>query len=437
MAGEQGILRPVAGIVTGLSLGRARVRCAVFGFGGESEYTWPVLNGAVNLQVGMSVLVFFTDERLSSGVVVGEATPVVDWRQTGAEWWAGYRASLLGRSAPVADGVVTWSNVGTAFPLGEPDGYATVGGVLLPDGRVLCVPGAATTARIFDPATDSFTVSAAVWPWTQPGEYHLSGGVLLPDGRVFLAPRVVPYGYIYDPVADVVERTAALTRTSAGPLLLPDGTVLLAYYSQLYRYDAGARRLITCACAIGGGGVRTMSLLPDGTVFMGSMGSGGYRYDPQTDTAIALGGSWNTPLASPVLLADGRLFCPALVGGTLIYDPETGVMQDGLAPLNHPDYGWVAVGCMTLLPDGRVLCVPSSDDDGGIYDPAVDTWTNLEGMCQSNGESYTGAVLLPDGRVLCPPKEDTPALLVATGLAGGFDIDLLLSAYFNRANGVW
>jgi len=437
MAGEQGILRPVAGIVTGLALGRARVRCVVFGLAAESEYTWPVLNGAGNLQVGMRVLVFFTDERLSSGVVVGEATPVVDWRQVGAQWWDGYRASLLGRSAPVADGVVTWANVGTAFPLGEPDGYATVGGVLLPDGRVLCVPGAAATARIFDPATDSFTTSAAAWPWTKPGEYHLSGGVLLQDGRVFLAPRVVPYGYIYDPVADVVERTAALTRTSAGPLLLPDGTVLLAYYSQLYRYDAGARRLITCACQIGSGGVRSMALLPDGTVFMVALSSGAYRYDPQTDTAIALGGSWNTPLAPPVLLADGRLFCPAIVGGTLIYDPETGVMEEGLAPFEIPEEGSVVMGRLALLADGRVLCAPSFDGNGGIYDPEADTWTLLNGMCQSNGEGYSGAVLLPDGRVFCPPKEDTPAILVETGLPGGFDFDVLLSAYFNRADGIW
>jgi len=431
------MLRPVAGIVTGLTLGRARVRCEVFGLGGVSEYTWPVLNGAANLQEGMRVVVFFTGERLSSGVVLGEATPAVDWRQTGAEWWDGYRASLLGRSAPVADGVVTWANVGTAFPLGEPDGYATVGGVLLPDGRVLCVPGAAATARIFDPATDSFTTSAAVWPWSAPGAYHLSGGVLLHDGRVFLAPRLVPYGYLYDPVADTLSRTAALTPTSAGPLLLPDGTVLLANYSQLYRYDAAAAQLLPCACAVGGGGVRTMALLPDGTVFVACIGGAGYRYDPQSDTAVALGGSWSTPLAPPVLLADGRLFCPAIVGGTLIYDPASGVMQAGLAPFEIPEEGAVVFGRLALLADGRVLSVPSFDGSAGIYDPAADTWTLLNGMGQSNGEGYSGAVLLPDGRVFCPPKESTPAILVSTGLPGGFDLDLLLAAYFNRADGVW
>lgn len=117
-------------------------------------------------------------------------------------------------------------NVGAAFPLGESDAYATVGGVLLADGRVLCVPGAASAARIFDPATDSFPTSAAVWPWTRPGEYCLRGGVLLLDGRVFLAPRQIPYCYLYDPAADRLTRMAALTPTSAGPLLFPDGTVL-------------------------------------------------------------------------------------------------------------------------------------------------------------------------------------------------------------------
>lgn len=268
-------------------------------------------------------------------------------------------------------------NVGAAFPLGEPDAYATAGGVLLADGRLLCVPGAGSAARICHPATDSFTTSAAVWPWTRPGEYCLRGGVLLLDGCVFLAPRIVLYGYIYDPAADHLIRTAALTPTSAGPLLLPDGTVLLANYSQLYRYDAEAAQLMPCACAIGGG-----------TVFVACIGNSGYRYDPQSDTAGALGGSWSTPLALAVLLADGRLLCPAIVGSTLIYDPATGVMEDDLAPFEIPEEGTVEMGRLALLADGRVLCAPSFNGNGGLDNPAADTWTLLNGMCQSNGEGY-------------------------------------------------
>ena len=59
-----------------------------------------------------------------------------------------------------------------------------MGGVLLPDGRVFCVPFNSTSARIYDPVTDTLTTPAG----TYPGNYAFVGGVLLPDGRVFCVP---------------------------------------------------------------------------------------------------------------------------------------------------------------------------------------------------------------------------------------------------------
>ena len=55
---------------------------------------------------------------------------------------------------------------------------------MLPDGRVFCVPTNSTTARIYDPITDTLTIPSG----TYPGGGGFVGGVLLPDGRVFCVP---------------------------------------------------------------------------------------------------------------------------------------------------------------------------------------------------------------------------------------------------------
>jgi len=63
----------------------------------------------------------------------------------------------------------------------------------LPDGRVFCVPNNSTTARIYDPKTDTVTTPSG----TYPGVASFGGGVLLPDGRVFCVPRFSTTARIY------------------------------------------------------------------------------------------------------------------------------------------------------------------------------------------------------------------------------------------------
>jgi hypothetical protein len=68
----------------------------------------------------------------------------LDWRKVGAAYWPAYRSSILATNASrtVANTLTT--------PAGTyPGGNAYVGGVLLPDGRVFCVPFNATSARIY------------------------------------------------------------------------------------------------------------------------------------------------------------------------------------------------------------------------------------------------------------------------------------------------
>jgi len=76
------------------------------------------------------------------------------------------------------------ANDATATPAGTYPGGGFYGGVLLPDGRVFCVPFNSTSARIYDPATNTVTTPAG----TYPGGEAFVGGALLPDGRVFCVP---------------------------------------------------------------------------------------------------------------------------------------------------------------------------------------------------------------------------------------------------------
>ena len=73
-------------------------------------------------------------------------------------------------------------------------GDAFAGGVLLPNGKVFCVPYSITTAAIYDPVTETVAIPAEKYPeWI--GSFE--GGVLMPNGKVFCVPSTYPTARIY------------------------------------------------------------------------------------------------------------------------------------------------------------------------------------------------------------------------------------------------
>jgi len=120
----------------------------------------------------------------------------------------------------------------TTTPSGTYPGSASFeGGVLLPDGRVFCVPHGSTTARIYNPVTDTVTTPS---PTFHSGSAAFFGGVLLPDGRVFCVPRDSTTARIYNPVTDTVTTPSGTYPGSAafiGGVLLPDGRVFCVPYN--------------------------------------------------------------------------------------------------------------------------------------------------------------------------------------------------------------
>ena len=77
-----------------------------------------------------------------------------------------------------------------------------------------------------------------------------------------------------------------------------------------------------------------------------------------------------------------------------------------------------------LLPDGRVVLVPTQSTNIGIYDPVTNTYTN--GPAHGRGEvAFSGGVLLPGGRVvLVPYRSNRIGLLLMTGLETGLQYAL-------------
>jgi hypothetical protein len=93
---------------------------------------------------------------------------------------------------------------------GFPGSAAYVGGVLMPDGRVFCVPRNATSASIYDPVANTVSTVAGF-----PGSDAYIGGVLMPDGRVFCVPHNATSASIYDPVANTVSTVAGFPGSGA------------------------------------------------------------------------------------------------------------------------------------------------------------------------------------------------------------------------------
>jgi hypothetical protein len=136
-----------------------------------------------------------------------------------ASWFVTLRAmAAANRARGLPSGIMT-------TPTGTyPGTGAFFGGVLLPDGRVFCVPFLSTTARIYDPITDTLTTPTG----TYPGTGAFAGGVLLQDGRVFCVPSYSTSARIYDQITDTLTTpTGTYPGTGAffGGVLLPDGRV--------------------------------------------------------------------------------------------------------------------------------------------------------------------------------------------------------------------
>jgi len=184
------------------------------------------------------------------------------------------------------------------------------GGIKLKDGRVFLIPFSSTTARIYDPVTNTLFTPTP----TFPGNYAFRGAVLLPDGKVFLCPSNATKAYIYNPYNDTVTLSTPDFPGGgafAGAVLLHDGRVFLIpnYSTQAWIYNPTTDTVqIASGSYPGGDAYRGGVLMSDGRVFMIPFNTTQAAiYDPITDTRTTR--FFVSGLVSGVLLPDGRVFC--------------------------------------------------------------------------------------------------------------------------------
>ena len=357
------------------------------------------------------------------------------------------------RENPPMPGGETVRNAGGPFP-GTTEAYA--GGVLLQDGRVFVVPYTQTTARIYDPKTDTVSTPSG----TYPGNFALVDGVLLPDGRVFMSPR---YGtnraYIDNPFNDTLKTTDILFsgtlpfNQTSGAILLKDGRVLGIPYSdtskQAYVYNPQNDTFTyTYTFFPGGNAFNGGTLLPDGKVFLTPYGSvKAHIYDPTAETLTPVA-SWPesgtqssiqstttttsqnftySTRQSPSVISPGTLTNNTSNAQTLtiswnVTDPNNAHMSAGSRSFTQTIAAGGSVSFSTIMTNWLNSNIGISDVR--IFGTIATASTNTVTITTPAKQGYCGAILLPDGRVYVIPAFASQALIYnpttqAVTVAGG------------------
>lgn len=276
------------------------------------------------------------------------------------------------------------SNSFENLPLGGLDGDFR-GGCLLHSGRVYCTPCNSETAVIFDPEVGRFSATVAFGA----GKDRFIGCLVLTSGHVFNVPFNNTHAVVYNPNTDTavdISFTDGGSGAFSGGVLLPDGRVYCVPYNR-------ANAVI---------------------------------YDQKTgeisDTATLSG---SAKFSGGVVLPDGRVFnVPFNYSSATIYDPAT----DSYFHTPSIGSGTAKFSGGALLPDGRVYCSSYDNSVSCIYDPKINAVYEVEGT----SPGYQGVVLLPDGRVLSVPSNKLAAALVSTGTCPDIPLEVCLNPMFNK-----
>jgi uncharacterized delta-60 repeat protein len=258
---------------------------------------------------------------------------------------------------------------------------------LLPNGSVLVVGGRNATASVAS--------TQALWGnmWYAAGSLnqarHDHTATLLPDGRVLVAggsyvatpvPGYLSSAELYNPATDQWTLSGSLNtaRSDHTATLLPNGKVLIAggytggilfpYTSSAELYDPASGTFAATGSLGTGRSDHTATLLPDGRVLVagGRARPGGSTiYLDSSELYNPATGVWSSASAMPLALADhtatllsdghvlvvGGRNADGTFRGALIYDPVTNAWINPVILMDNARYNHTA----TLLLDGRLF----------------------------------------------------------------------------------
>lgn len=289
----------------------------------------------------------------------------------------------------------------------------------LVDGRILVVGGTATGAELYNPATDTWSLTGAM-RFARTGH----AAVRLADGRVFVVGgSTSQLAELYDPATGKWSTSAAmsLARLAPGAALQPDGRVLVVggIYGEASSeiYDPATDTWSPAAVNPGGPHEQSPVVAPlaDGRMLVlgGSYGktTAVELYNPKTDAWAVVSlveqlyGVTAAPLPGDRLLIVGNNYDGNVA---LIFDAASGaVTRAARPPLS------VIQRAVAPLADGSVLFIGLGYYSSGgatgpgalVYDRALDRW--LYARSPATLRRLPTATMLDSGLVL---------------LTGGYDL---------------
>lgn len=373
-----------------------------------------------------------TSTTISPSTTTSTTVSPLNWKLIGSAYWNNYVSVIDSTiSSETISDVLTVSSAEFDTPSATSQRFA--GGVLLLDGRIFCIPYVSNTALIYNPDTDSVT--------SVTGSYgaRFRGGVLMHNEKVLVCPQTGAFIQIYDPVLDTTTVTTSVIflDQASGCVLLPNGNVyfipfvanshpIAKIYNPTTNTLSNAGGTFSGAGTFGGG-----ILLPNGKVFCIPANSTTARiYDPATNTLSIPAGTYpgSDAFYGGVLLSNGKVvLIPKTATKAYIYDYNTDTLTTS-AP-DFPGSNAFLGGC--YLSDGTIYCSPYNSTVAKIYDPINDTLTTANGSYNDTGNAgFYNAVSIENGKAFPVPHTSQTGKIYGGG--NGFDINILLSAYYNK-----
>jgi hypothetical protein len=324
-------------------------------------------------------------------------------------------------------------STGTFTPTGSmapSQGSAT----LLNNGKVLMTGG--SDAELYDPATGTFTAAGA---YADAGSaFQLIVPTLLADGRVLITGcTYIDDGYceyvpadvaqLYDPATDTFSLTGAYGFRRGTTTLLTNGKVLFAggatdgaVYRDAKLYDPSTGNFTRTGDMTVYRDTHTATLLPDGRVLItgerdfsnGPSNRSAELYDPSTGTFRSIGNmierrAWH----AATLLKDGRVLItggltnveagpPTNLSSAELYTPPVLVPAPALFSLSgdgqgqgaiwHAQTGQIASAGSSAVAGEVLSMYTTSLADGGVISPQVAIGGRLAEVMYFGASSYPG-----------------------------------------------
>jgi hypothetical protein len=309
--------------------------------------------------------------------------------------------------------------------------YVYRGGVLAPNGKVVCIPYSATAPiAVYDPINNTIDNS------TTTNAIPYCSGVLSPDGRVIFIPSN-PNATIgrYDPYAVTkfsIGATALGTATYLSGVLANTGNIIFipnSASSKIGIYNPLTNVWTLSSQSTGAYSYLGGVLLPDGTIlFVPATAAAPIGiYNPSTDSYTSYASTTGlTTYRGGVLAPNGKVvLIPAPGSGFQLGIYDTTTQQFSLNSTVLTTEGYSAG---VLSPNGKIILIPANTVTPiGIYDPVTDVLTNGP----SPSEAFWGAVLAPNGKIVCIPN----AASTSIGLYDTMQpvpLNIALSPWFNK-----